>query len=249
MKIVLGLLLVACSFAGWSTPQVNFDSGKKQVALLELYSSQGCSSCPPAQKWVNRYLDKQSLFNDVIPVVFHVDYWNYLGWADPFSAPEYSARQRAFKLAGLTRSVYTPGFMVNGSEWRGWFHGQPLSTVNQTVGVLKADVDPQRLVASFASEQSYSDEKLLHVALLGMKGSTKVTRGENKRKRLKESFIVLDYNAYSSRDNQWQLDWSKPHSGAVKQYAIALWVTGENALIPIQATGGMLPDTWFNAAP
>lgn len=83
-----------------------------QPVVVELFTSQGCSSCPPADAMLSR-LARQS---DVLPLSYHVDYWDYLGWADSFAQPEFTERQEAYARAAGERSVYTPQIIVGGSE-------------------------------------------------------------------------------------------------------------------------------------
>src|SRR5271154_7473575 len=68
-------------------------SGTSRVQLLELYSSESCSGCPPADAWVSELKEKSDLWKHVVPVVFHVDYWNYLGWKDGLSSDTMTKRQ------------------------------------------------------------------------------------------------------------------------------------------------------------
>jgi len=75
------------------------NSGKAQVTLVELYTSQGCSSCPPADRWLNEFTDSDRLWTQLVPVALHVDYWDYLGWEDPYASAENSARQRSVPSA------------------------------------------------------------------------------------------------------------------------------------------------------
>ena len=82
--------------------------------LVELFTSQGCSSCPPADRLLSRLAAKQR----VIALAFHVDYWNYIGWTDPFSSPEWSERQRRYAAAFGSGRIYTPQLVVNG-RWEG----------------------------------------------------------------------------------------------------------------------------------
>ncbi|MGB1272163.1 MAG: DUF1223 domain-containing protein, partial [Endozoicomonas sp.] len=102
------------------------DTLEKQATVIELYTSQGCSSCPPAEAWLSRWLDKPELWQSVIPLAFHVSYWNYLGWPDIFSDQAYDQRQKRYQTLGYSRSTYTPEFIVNGREWRGWFLRRPV---------------------------------------------------------------------------------------------------------------------------
>lgn len=80
--------------------------------VVELFTSQGCSSCPAADKFLGELAGR----GDVIALSFHVDYWNYMGWADPFSRADNSARQRAYKHAMGLRYVYTPRWWSTGGR-------------------------------------------------------------------------------------------------------------------------------------
>ena len=80
--------------------------------VVELFTSQGCSSCPPADAMLGRLSD----VSDILPLSFHVDYWDYLGWADSFARPEFTARQERYAQAAGERSVYTPQIIVDGQD-------------------------------------------------------------------------------------------------------------------------------------
>ena len=86
----------------------------KGFAVMELFTSQGCSSCPPADKLLGKYAQKND--ERIIPIAFHVDYWNRLGWKDPFSNPEYTRRQENYSGLFLNASVYTPQLIINGQK-------------------------------------------------------------------------------------------------------------------------------------
>ena len=79
--------------------------------VVELFTSQGCSSCPPADE----YLGELTMRGDIIPLAFHVDYWNYIGWTDPFASKQMTHRQKAYSRALAQRYVYTPEMVVNGT--------------------------------------------------------------------------------------------------------------------------------------
>jgi hypothetical protein len=78
--------------------------------VVELFTSQGCPSCPPADKLLHELAQR----DDVIPLALHVDYWDYIGWKDEFSHPDYAKRQRGYAVQAKRRSVYTPQMIVNG---------------------------------------------------------------------------------------------------------------------------------------
>ncbi|MCP5161451.1 MAG: DUF1223 domain-containing protein, partial [Hahellaceae bacterium] len=119
--LTLFTLLIGSLGAGMlSANEVTFQSEAKQTALLELFTSEGCSSCPPADAWLSTLQHDPRLWRDFIPVAFHVDYWDRLGWKDTLASPAYSHRQQVYQQQKLTSGVYTPGFVLAGEEWRGW---------------------------------------------------------------------------------------------------------------------------------
>lgn len=114
--LVVGFLLLSALvvLATRSAPPEANAVDASAVAVVELFTSQSCSSCPPADQLLQTiYKKAQNAGRPVIPLAFHVDYWNELGWADPYSRPEFSERQRAYARA-LDDRVYTPQMIVNG---------------------------------------------------------------------------------------------------------------------------------------
>lgn len=116
----LCLLFFTASDVNAATPTL-YESADEQVSILELYTSHGCSSCPPADAWLSKLVDRPGLWDEFIPLAFHVDYWNDLGWPDRFASKTFTDRQREYARQGYLSSVYTPGFVLRGDEWRGWF--------------------------------------------------------------------------------------------------------------------------------
>jgi len=111
------------------------DSGK---VVVELFTSQGCSSCPPA----DRFLAELAGRDDVIALSFHVDYWNYLGWHDPFSSAESTARQRGYRQALGLRYVYTPQMVVGGVDQAvGSGRGKILRAIERQRGTARLAID------------------------------------------------------------------------------------------------------------
>src|SRR4051812_9133614 len=113
MRLLFLLVLLGSSLV--AAPS-RFTSGQTRTHLLELYSSEGCSSCPPAEAWVGGLREAPGLWRDFVPVAFHVAYWDQLGWRDRFATPEFNARQYAYASAWGTESVYTPEFVLDGAE-------------------------------------------------------------------------------------------------------------------------------------
>ena len=217
---------------------VVFNSGSRQVTLLELYTSQGCSSCPPAERWFNEYIDDEDLWTGVVPMAFHVDYWDYIGWKDIYATPEYGERQRDYARAGKARTVYTPGLFANGREWRGWTLRMNPRTSDREPGNLSVVIADRRLVATFADTAA---PLALHVALLGAGLETPVERGENRNRTLRQDFVVLAHATHISPAGRWEVPVPQSaHTGA-SRYGIAVWVSESGNPAPLQATGGWLP--------
>ncbi len=221
-----------------------WSSGKQQTTLVELFTSQGCSSCPPAERWLGRLKQHPKLWKEIVPVAFHVDYWNDLGWEDPFSSKAFSYRQYRYKKEGSVKIVYTPGFVVNGKEWRGWFDHAPLPATSQHPGQLMVKLIREHLEVNFQPEQAYQEERLvLNLALLGTEIETEVLSGENAGKRLPQDFTVLTLiPRIPTVDNQWLLKIPDLERPSGSRLAFAAWVSPPFSNRPIQAVGGWLEE-------
>jgi hypothetical protein len=182
----------------WAQDLVLKNSGPR-ASLVELYSSEGCSSCPPAETWLNNLKTAPGLWKNTFPVSFQVDYWDGLGWPDRFARPEYTQRQRNYAGQLGQDSVYTPEFIVNGLEWRGWFNGTALPSASaEKAGSLSLTIRDQKkkLSATFIPAAPVPPQSLvLNVALLGFNLVTNVERGENGGRTLKHDFVVLGFSS------------------------------------------------------
>lgn len=234
------LALSCCLFSLPTNAAVTFNSGTTKVPLLELYTSEGCSSCPPADKWLSTFQQHPALWSKVVPVAFHVDYWNNLGWKDPFSTKNNSYRQYSYKHNGNIRAVYTPGFVFNGKESRNRFLNRVLPENNDMPGDLQLQLDGNQLTASFINKSTEQHPLILNITLLGFDLETKIPAGENRGKFLKHDFVVLGHQQNLSKTKQWQMSLPSPIVSSNKT-AIAAWISTEHNPTPIQATGGWLP--------
>jgi len=214
--------------------------------LVELYTSQGCSSCPPADRWLNAFSERAELWTSVVPVAFHVDYWNYLGWPDNFSDRRYSTRQRAYRRAGAIASVYTPGFVVDGREWRGYFsrlslpNAEPLDT-----GKLRLTSRDGQMLLLWQPKHWHSDhaDYVGNLAIMGFDFEVKIDRGENRGRRLHYDFAVLHFDKTRLKFEQAQGHWraALPLPATLPtalRYGIAGWVIPAGGVKPIQVLGG-----------
>ena len=118
----IAAVLLACVAATANAASGNTCSAASpahRAALVELYTSEGCDSCPPADNWLSR-IDHERLTNTVIPLALHVDYWDNSAWKDRFAQPAFTARQHLLASKGGGNVVYTPEVFVDGQELRGW---------------------------------------------------------------------------------------------------------------------------------
>ena len=202
--LLLSSLISLSAYAGDS---IVVSSGDKQTAVVELYTSEGCSSCPPADRWLSRLIETPKDELDVLALSFHVDYWDYLGWKDRFSSAEYTRRQRQLGANNLQRTIYTPEFFVNGMEARG--AGNILDKIQQSNRQqapleLKLTVsrDETELVLELHSPADRDTSGQIHHRYLVYEDnlSTDVKRGENSGATLQHQRVVR----YMSRPQNLQ---------------------------------------------
>jgi hypothetical protein len=225
---------------------VVFKNSRATGSLVELYSSEGCSSCPPAEAWLNHLQNTPGLWKDLFPVAFHVDYWDGLGWPDRFARADYTQRQRDYAARLGQDSVYTPEFIVNGLEWRrGWFSGQAFPEDGaQKSGELSVTVGrDKKLSAVYRPAAIQTEQPLaLNVALLGFNLVTDVKRGENGGRKLEHDFVVLGFGstAMIKSGHGFQCGPVEMKSSTDDMPgAVVAWVsTGDGAIL--QVTGGWL---------
>ena len=221
-----------------------FESEGQHTRLIELYTSEGCSSCPPAERYLNKYKYHPELWKTYFPVAFHVDYWDYLGWKDRFSKADYSKRQRLYARVNQQRTVYTPAFMVNGQNWRPGFYNKGFDIENSNAGRLKVLIEKDELNAEYSTNQEHARLLQLNIAVLGMDIHSTITAGENEGNKAKHEFVVLDHRKVSSRSNKWKLQLPKIDTKDTMQFALVVWVSRPGHPKPIQVVGGPLPNTY-----
>lgn len=191
----LWLSLPLLASAGWMPPAAAQTclarAGNTPPAVVELYTSEGCSSCPPADQWLSTLKPEDG----VMALAFHVSYWNHLGWLDRFATPETTARQHRIKAALGAPYVYTPQVVLNGRDHRGW-RGQtakqlpplpaaqaPALRLSRTGDKVTAHIGPSPANTSLAGYWAVLQDGL----------SSKVTRGENAGEHLRHDHVVRLY--------------------------------------------------------
>src|SRR5260370_12378385 len=249
----VGATIALCCLSAYATEasgdgKVLFQSTEKQTTLVELFTSEGCSSCPPAEAWLGKLSTNPGLWWEFVPMGFQVNYWDGLGWKDRFASPVFTQRQRAYAASWNNESVYTPGFVVNGREWN-WFSESNLPAgTGASRGVVSVrQIANERLAFSFAPVAASTSKWDLHVALLGSGIASKVARGENGGHELHHDFVVLNYELIPMTADagiaHTDMTLASSHAEKVTRSALATWVTIHDTLVPIQATRG-----WLRAA-
>lgn len=208
-------------------------AAQERPVLVELYTSQGCSSCPPA----DAFLHELARRDDVIALALHVDYWDYIGWKDSFAKPEYTARQRAYAKVSDRHMVYTPQMIINGADHvvgtrpkdvaelirkhRGGV-AQVALTVTARQGRLEIDATAAGGAAGPATVRlfRYLPEK-----------TVAIKRGENAGMSVSYSHIVTSMEVVADWDMRQPLDIGVPFSGDLP----AVVVIQRNRLGPVEA--------------
>jgi hypothetical protein len=174
------------------------DSGPQSAVVVELYTSQGCSSCPPADRWLATLRARHG--DRVIPLSMHVGYWDSIGWKDPFARREFNERQRLLAAASGSRTVYTPGVFVQGREFAAWsrtatFDAAVRAAFRQAA-VARVELAVHETTAAAvtvrASGEAPSGARLW-LALVQSGLTTAVRAGENRGETLANDHVVRDW--------------------------------------------------------
>jgi hypothetical protein len=242
MKTIIVVVLLLFFGGVLCADNVVFESGLKRVQLLELFTSEGCSSCPPAEAALAKLVRDSRLWHEFVPVAFHVDYWDRLGWKDPFASAEWTKRQRLYAAKWNTESVYTPAFVLNGREWR----DASIPVVNdEAPGILRATFrDDNNVLVTFEPAKEKTGDFDLYLACLGFGISTNVRAGENNGRSLRHDFVVLslDHQKLVSSPQEFHLPSPAPEvASRSNRTALAAWITSAGDITPLQAIGGWLP--------
>ena len=195
---IAAFALAVTTALSFATPLV----AQNGPVVVELYTSQGCSSCPAADAILHELADR----DDVIALALHVDYWDYIGWKDTFGNPAHSERQRAYAAAGQRRSVYTPEMIV---------HGQTDIVGAKAMALSKAIAEHARQTPRVAlgltragGSLNISAQKLgavtglmtVHMLRYTPRQMTEITRGENAGKTIEYANVVEGWQVLGTWD-------------------------------------------------
>ena len=257
MKLAALIFILFLSFAACTTQQVESqkignqketkaedrkpETGNqtKNYVLVELFTSEGCSSCPPADKVLARLEAEQPVENvEIVPLALHVDYWNYLGWRDEFSSADYSARQNGYADKFKLDAIYTPQMVVDGAkQFTGSQYELAVNSVKDSAKTKKSGVemtvDETNLKIDIADLPNH-DAAYIWFVITEDNLETNVRRGENSGKKLPHTAVVremklldtLTENAKSFSVNQklvFQTGWKKQNLNLI------VFVQGKNS--------------------
>jgi hypothetical protein len=183
--------LLASGVAAFAAaPACQAESPATLTPVIELYTSEGCSSCPPADRWLSTLKDSAAGGKAVVQA-FHVGYWDYIGWVDRFASPAHTARQKQVAASNGLSGIYTPQVVRNGRDWR------DLARAIQGSEPARARIAMQRAaVDAFEATVSPSDEGARWSAYWTVTEhghGSKVKSGENAGEFLKHDFVVRQY--------------------------------------------------------
>ena len=207
-KVLFALSLVNLAIQPAIAAECSAKSGVQTVPLLELYTSEGCSSCPPADKWMSGIKTDK-----VTPLAFHVDYWDYIGWKDRFSKADYSVRQRKTAAFGSAGFVYTPQFVMNGRDFKGWDNSRLSQSVEASQklasranlsinAVTETNGDITLKTSAQAVKPIDAKNADVFVALYENKLVSQVKAGENSGSTLKHDYVVREFFGAYQLSNQ-----------------------------------------------
>jgi hypothetical protein len=159
--------------------------------LVELYTSEGCSSCPPADRWLSTLQARR----DVVALGFHVNYWDYIGWRDRFATDATTERQKSHRSAWGARQVYTPQVVADGRDWPSWHQGLPARSQQAAPVALELERQGDRLRArvSAASGPGVGAALAGFWVVLEDGHTSRVRAGENAGATLRHDRVVRDY--------------------------------------------------------
>ncbi len=224
-RIVIASLLVGVLSVCGLTQAAQVDSSSDNddpetgFAVVELFTSQGCSSCPPADRVLAELADSIDDDQPVFLLSFHVDYWNQLGWEDPYSLPASTAWQKAYARAWSSHRIYTPQMVVNGTyEFNGGNKQKARLAIeeglSQTAMVklqLRPRLDSEKAVATVAYKiDGQTNDHLLNVALVSPELTNDVPHGENRGRNLRHVNVVRAFTSRALEGNEGEVELSIP---------------------------------------
>jgi len=242
MRVIFALIALWIGSTGYAMAQTG-PSGSEPFAVVELFASEGCSSCPPADDLLRQITaDAKSSGKNIYTLSFQVDYWNYLGWSDPYSSALYSQRQQQYASV-LPGGVYTPEMIVNGQEA---FVGSEGSTASQAIEHYLS-LQPENSI-SLKLDQTGDDLKIDYICAHLKQGSvvnfalverglvSHVTAGENEGRTLEHDNVVREFRTISLKDIQGTIVIPKPQEKDLRPFSVIAFIQSRDDMHITAAT-------------
>ncbi len=198
-------------------------SGKDSPHLVELYTSEGCSSCPPAEKWMSSLVPKP----DFVGLEFHVDYWDSSAWRDPYDNKAYTKRQQALVKGVKGAQPYTPQIWLDGGLWNNWPNGTPPAGYSGVQPHLQVDANVSDSVNAHITTDMDRGRQRFYVALTENGLGTTIRGGENKGRTLAHDQVVRAF-AGPFDDAQADVTLKLPDKADLSKTSIVAFVQSEN---------------------
>ena len=236
-----GVVLILLSFTLKQNPQES-PSINSPFVVVELFTSQGCSSCPPADRILTKLANSSD--QNILPLSYHVDYWNYLGWNDPYSQKKFSLRQRQYARQ-LQNGTYTPQMVFNGKEeCIGSRNNEVKYNITQALKEkpllsisAKSSLNPANntLDVTYQLSQPY-DYIWVQVALVESEITTHVKRGENRGRRLTHNNVVRSFTTTFPEGQKGNVKLNIPDQMSLENSSVILFVQNSKNMAIIGAT-------------
>ena len=232
MKNLAPLALIPFALAAHAAGTCQATSPAVPPTVVELYTSEGCSSCPPADRWLSTLKGR----SDVLALAFHVTYWDRLGWPDRFASAEGTKRQQEWAQRSGSGQVYTPQVLVNGRDWRIWPQlpaGTSTAPAAPKVTLQRDGETVTAQVAAGASGARYGG----YWAVLEDGHQSGVKAGENAGETLRHDHVVRLYQPVpawaATADTRWPLTVSRGNAAFPRR--VVFVVTDAATARPLQA--------------
>ncbi len=225
---------VACSLA-FAIAAPSAASAQSQPVVVELYTSQGCSSCPPA----DAILAELAKRDDVIALALHVDYWDYLGWKDQFGSPDHAQRQRAYARRAGKGMVYTPQMIVGGRDHlvgakpmklaeliSAHYRAKPAVTMR-----LTRDGDVLAVIAERNGSAALPEKMMVHLVRFDPLREVEIRRGENAGRKISYANIVTSWDPVAKWDGKEALKLSIDLRGDTSPVAVLVQTSGHGPIL------------------
>lgn len=228
-RFLKGLLPALPTLALAAEPACAVRSAERLTPVIELYTSEGCSSCPPADRWLST-LKGQA----VVAQAFHVAYWDYIGWVDRFASPAHTARQRQIAAANGLRNIYTPQLVRNGLDWRDFARAASGAEPARASITLSRATSPD----SFEARVTPTDANGAWSAYWTVTEHGHISRvkaGENAGATLKHDFVVRQYTPVGTYQGTQSLRFSAVTAQPDHPRQVNLVVSDARTGKPLQA--------------